>query len=233
LQYKLNKKLEKYEKLWNEAVAAFDQGEPRIDSHLLNKAQDLRRSVVLVYRPSALVQGALVEYIERLKQVCPEQYFYRPEELHLTIMAIFSGTEQWQKEMERVPKCQQILQELLKLQSPFKVKFRSVTASQDSVMVRALPLDDSLEVIRNAIREVFVRNGLGDMLDRRYKAFGAHVTIMRFSKPCPNSKRLLEFLKGTRETDFGKCEVSTLELNWADWYASAETARTLEKYQLR
>ncbi len=225
--------MEKYEKLWNEAVLALEQGELRIDPYLSDKAKDLRRSVTLVFRPSAPVRDALVEYIERLKQICPEQYFYRPEELHLTVMAVFSGTEQWQKEMERVPQCQQILQELLKLQLSFKVKFRGVTASQDSVMIRALPLDDSLETVRDAIREAFTRNGLGDMLDRRYKAFGAHVTMMRFSKPCPNSKRLLEFLKGTRETDFGKCEVSTLELNWADWYASAETARTLEKYQLR
>lgn len=219
--------------MWNEAVLALEQGELRIDPYLSDKAKDLRRSVTLVFRPSAPVRDALVEYIERLKQICPEQYFYRPEELHLTVMAVFSGTEQWQKEMERVPQCQQILQELLKLQLSFKVKFRGVTASQDSVMIRALPLDDSLETVRDAIREAFTRNGLGDMLDRRYKAFGAHVTMMRFSKPCPNSKRLLEFLKGTRETDFGKCEVSTLELNWADWYASAETARTLEKYQLR
>ena len=225
-------KLEKYEKLWNEAVSAFEDGKPRIDPFILNKSIDLRRGVTLVYRPSVSVRNALTEYIKRLKEICPEQHFYRPEELHLTVLAIFSGTEHWQKEMERVPKCAQILQELLKKHHPFKVRFRGVTASPDSVMVLAQSLDGSLEAIRDAIREAFAGNGLGDMLDRRYKALGAHVTMMRFSRACLNSKRLLEFLKKTRETDFGESEVSTLELNWADWYASAETVRVMEKYQL-
>lgn len=219
--------------MWSEAIAAFEQGKPRVDSHLLNKAQDLRRSVVLVFRPSTSVRNAIIEYIERLVEICPGQYFYRPEELHLTVMAIFSGTEYWQKEMERIPRCQEILQELFKQQHPFKIQFRGVTASPDSVMIRALPAGDSLETVRNAIREAFTKNGLGDMLDRRYKAFGGHLTIMRFSKPCPNSKRLIEFLKKSRETGFGEDEVSRLELNLADWYASAETVKTLEKFQLR
>lgn len=188
--------------------------------------------MALVFRPPVSVREAVMGYIGRLKEICPEQYFYRPEELHLTVMAVFSGTEHWAREMERVPKCRQILYELLKKQRPFKIQFRGVAVSRDSVMVRGRPLNDSLEVIRNAIREAFSHHGLGDMLDRRYKAAGAHITIMRFSKPCPNSQRLLEFLKETREADFGEAEVADLELNFSDWYASAEIARKLEEYRL-
>lgn len=224
--------MEIYDKLWKEAVAAFERGEVGVVPYLCDKTKDLRRGVTLVVRPSAAVREAVAGYIERLREICPEQYFYRAGELHLTVLAVFSGTEHWEREMERVPKCRQILQGVLKKQRPFKIKFRGVTASRDSVMVRGWPLDGSLEVIRNAIREAFAKNGLGDMLDRRYKAAGAHLTIMRFRKPCPHSKRLLEFLKENREADFGETEATVLELNFADWYASAGTTQILEEYRL-
>jgi 2'-5' RNA ligase len=222
--------LEIYEQLWQEAVAALERGEPRVDPYLTDKAKDLRRGVTLVIRPSAGVQKAVAEYIGRLAEVCPGQHFYRPEELHVTVLSIISGTELWRREIGRVAACQRVLGDVLKNQRPFKIKFQGITAARDSVAVQGFPLSDGLLTIRNAIREAFAQNGLGDMLDRRYKVTGAHMTIMRFQKPCSDSERLLAFLKETREIDFGECEVKSLELNWADWYASAETTRVLEEY---
>lgn len=188
--------------------------------------------MTLIFRPAADVRDAVADFIHRLTRFCPEQYFYRPEELHITILSIFSGTELWKQELERLQRCQPIIGKALKTQHPFKIKFHGVTASPDSVLIQGFPLDDGLAAIRTALRDSFARKGFGDMLDRRYKVVAAHITIMRFCRPCPDMKPLLKFLKENRQTDFAQCEIDRLELVLGDWYASADKVTTLEEYQL-
>ena len=213
-------------------MSAFERGEARIDPHLADKKKDMRRGVTLVIRPSLTAQRAVAEYIRRLAEACRGQYFYRPDELHVTVLSIISGTELWRREIVRVTECRRVLREVLKNQRSFKLKFRGITAARDSVAVQGFPLGDGLATVRNAIREAFAKNGLGDMPDRRYKATGAHMTIMRFQKECPDLKELMAFLAKSREIDFGECDVNRIELNWADWYASVPTVKVLEEYHL-
>lgn len=78
-----------YEKLWDDALHAFEQGQPQVDPHLSNKSNDSRRGVTLVIRPSQLVCDAVAAFIDRLAGVCSGQYYYRPEELHLTVLSAF------------------------------------------------------------------------------------------------------------------------------------------------
>ena len=123
--------------------------------------------------------------------------------------------------------------EVLRDQRPFKIEFRGVTASPDSVLIQGFPLNDGLETMRRQLREVFANAGFGDMLDRCYKVTAGHISVMRFCRPALDSKRLLAFLKETRQTSFGECRIHTLELILGDWYASADKVKILEEYRLR
>ena len=225
--------MEIYEKLWNDAVSAFERGQPRLDPHLPDKTNDSRRGVTLVFRPAANVRDAVADFIGRLTDISPGQYFYRREELHITVLAIFSGTEHWRQEWERFEQCRPIIGEVLKTQRPFKIRFQGVTASPESVLIQGFPSDDGLATIRNALRDAFAREGFADMLDRRYKVVTAHITIMRFWRPRPDMKPLLTFLKENRQTEFGQCDVDRLELILGDWYASAKNVKTVEEYRLK
>lgn len=224
--------LEIYEKLWNDAVSAFERGEQKIDPHLPHKSTDRRRGVTLIFRPSAAVQDPVAGFGGKLAETCPGQYYYQPEELHVTVLSIITMTELWELEMERFQMCRPIIGEALRAQRPFKIRFQGVTASLDSVLIQGFPLSDGLATIRTALREAFTRAGFGDMLDRRYKVTAAHISLMRFSRPCPEMKRLLAFLKENRETSFGECEIDKLQLILGDWYASADKLQTLEEYRL-
>jgi 2'-5' RNA ligase len=229
---RMHGKLEIYDQLWRDAAAAFERGEPKMNDYLPDKAKDPRRGVTLVFRPSAVVLDEVVEFLGRLEAVCPGQYFYRHEEMHITVISVVSGTALWQKEMERFEKCGHIIGDVLKGQHSFKVNFRGVTAARDGVMIQGFPMDDGLAAIREALREAFARGGFGDMLDRRYRATTAHISSMRFCRAGADTKRLLAFLKESRELDFGVCDVDRLELIWSDWFASAETVKVLEEYRL-
>jgi 2'-5' RNA ligase len=225
--------LEIYQQLWTEAVSAFERGAPQIDPVLSGKTNDLRRGVTLAFRPSAGELAKVKRFMERLVPLAPEQYFYQPEELHVTVLSIISGTELWRQEIRQLAACRAIINEVLSRQRYFQVCFRGVTASPGAVMIQGFPAGDALEQLRDELWEAFARNGLGDRLDRRYKINSAHLTIMRFRQQTADWKPLVNALAENRDTDFGGTQVNRIQLIWGDWYASADIARTLQEYSLK
>ena len=61
--------METYEKLWNDATAAFKRGTAQIDPHLPGKKSDRRRGVTLILRPSPAVCNKANDYLNRLAEV--------------------------------------------------------------------------------------------------------------------------------------------------------------------
>lgn len=233
LHLQIQGRLEIYEKLWTEAVAAFERGEPKMSLHLPDKTGDSRRGVTLVFRLPATVRDPVMDYIGRLGTLYPAQYFYRPEELHVTALSIFTMTGLWEREMARFAECRHIIGEVLERQRRFGIEFRGVTASPDCVLIQGFPLDDGLATIRSELRDAFAGAGYGDMLDRRYKVTAAHITVMRFCRPGLDTNQLLAFLKASRDMNFGMCTIEKLQLIFGDWFASADKVKILEEYPLK
>jgi 2'-5' RNA ligase len=221
-----------YQKLWDEALAAFAKGAVQLDPHLANKEQDLRRGISIAIRPSPGVRQQVQRFTDQLTTICPGQYYYQPEELHVTLISLVSGSVAWRKEMHHLLAYRAIVRDVLPRQSVFKISFRGVTASPAAVMIQGFPENDALNQIREAIREAFLRRGFGATLDRRYKISTAHMTVLRFQYPPSNWQKLVTLLQENRATPFGETEVHRAELVWGDWYASAKTLRRLEEYQL-
>jgi len=221
-----------YEQLWQDAISAFARGRPDVDPYLSDKRTDPRRGVTLVARPPQSVRDKVRDYLERIALVCPEQYGYRPEELHVTVLSIISGTESWRAEIRQLASYRAIIGAVLGRQRSFRIRFRGITASPGSVMIQGFPMDDGLAGIRNELRTAFAEEGFSRLLDRRYRISTAHITAVRFRHPGVNTAELLALLEEGREMDFGEMHVTNLQLIWGDWYASANVVRTLEEYRL-
>lgn len=229
----MNQAREIYEQLWREALPAFERGEPRLDPYLPDKSRDRRRGVSLAFWLSPSVQTQVTRFLDALKRNFPGQYFYRPEELHVTVLTFISTSELWRKEIGDLAEFRGILREILPLHRPFKVEFRGVTAAPNAVMLQGFPLDDGLEKIRADIRVACAQHGFVGRLDRRYPNRAAHVTAMRFCRPQADWQPLATLVQENRQTLFDEMPVDTLRLTWGDWYASAETVRVLEEYHLQ
>jgi len=228
----LNATRQIYERLWHEAVSALERNEPELDFHLLNKPQDLRRGLALAFRPDGNVQGSISRFLHELAEAAPGQYFYRPEEFHVTVLSIIPGSERWQEKIQHLAAYQSVIGEVLQRHRKFSVTFQGVTASRGAVMIQGFPVDNTLARLREDLRECLGQNGFGDQLDVRYKINAAHVTVMRFCRADADWKRLLSLLQANRTTGFGEVRVANLELILSDWYASADRTRTFQKYKL-
>lgn len=224
--------MELYEKLLQNAVTVLNRGEPQFDPHLLDRAGDLRRGLTIVVRPSPMVRDTVKDFIDRLTAICPGQHFYQPEELHVTVLSIISGTERWQKEMLQLDVYRAIIHNVLSKQRSFELKFKGVTATPSSVMIQGFPVSNQLDIIRDELRTAFARSGFSSQLDRRYKISAAHMTVMRFRQPKTDWKSLLALLEEGRNLYFGTMQVSHLQLIQADWYLSVDSVQLLDEYPL-
>jgi 2'-5' RNA ligase len=228
----LNETQQIYEQLWQKAASAFAAGRPGIDPQLPNKANDPRRGVTLLLRPNQTVQRSINAFLGELAEVAPDQYFYRPEEFHVTVLAIIPGLELWRDKIRHLAAGRRIIGKVLKEHREFSIAFRGVTAAADAVMIQGFPGDDTLLQIRNHLRKEFRSSALSDELDRRYRIHAAHLTIMRFCRPDTDWQRLKSLLEANRETPFGETRVQSLQLVLNDWYASVNRVKMLEEYRL-
>ncbi len=222
-----------YDRLWQKSAAALKSGGWRIDPNLRKGTQDPRRGVTLAARPDAGVRNRVEKFIREAAAICPGQHVYRPAELHLTVLAVIPGSESWRREIHRLPACRKVLDEVMKKRPAFSVKFRGVTVSPEAVLIQGFPQDDVLARLRDDLRSALRTAGMGGNLDLRYKITAAHLTVIRFSNPEAEWKRLRDFLRAHRQTDFGETRFRSLQLIWSDWCASAGVVRTLRKYVLK
>src|ERR1035438_7169023 len=113
-------------------MAAFEGGTPRLDPHLLDKSQDRRRGVSLAFWLPAPVRAKIKKFSDQLAAEFPGQYFYQPEELHVTVLTLISGSEFWRQEIGDVSVFRGILHDILNRHQSFKIEFRGVTAAPNA-----------------------------------------------------------------------------------------------------
>ena len=77
--------------MWSESVDQFAAGEVQIDHHLLRRATDRRRGITLIARPGPETTARVAGLAAELCDLEPKQYFYRPDELHVTVVATGLG----------------------------------------------------------------------------------------------------------------------------------------------
>ena len=91
----------RYGQLWNDSIGLVRRGEASLDRLLASRQPDRRRCITLLIRPPAEVQRAVGELLERLRQIDPGQYYYAPEELHVTVLSLFTATLDHERHLVR------------------------------------------------------------------------------------------------------------------------------------
>ncbi|MFC0779111.1 2'-5' RNA ligase family protein [Flavobacterium sp. HJSW_4] len=223
---------EHYDQLYKTSSEIISAGKYSIDSELKNES-DSRFGITLLIRPNDEIKANVQAFINELKKAELEQYFYPDSDIHITVMSIISCSSDFTLNQISPNEYIEIICRSLVDVEKIKIHFKGVTASPSALMIQGFPSDETLNNLRNRLRENFKNSGLQQSIDSRYSISTAHSTIMRFQEKLHDPKKLIRIAEKFRDYDFGEFEVKNLELVYNDWYQRKNTTRVLGDFCLR
>ena len=114
----------------------------------------------------------------------------------------------------------------------FRIHLKGISLNPSGILVNGYPEDDTLEILRNSLREHFKQTDLTQSLDKRYTIKTAHSTILRFQNRLQYPDELIEFIEKHRDTEFGTFHVKNIALVFNDWYQKTENTKLLKTFIL-
>jgi 2'-5' RNA ligase len=216
-----------YDAMWDNAFDAIAGGAIDYDPHLA-AGPDRRRGLTLIARPGAALCAHFAVMLDRLTNVEPQQYRYPVADMHVTILPLFTATDNPAGELARLDDYRAAASAALQGVETFEIDFDGITLSRSAVMARGFPSGPALETLRERLRSQLRERGLDASLDQRYRLVTAHVSLFRFAAGLQDAAHFAALLEELRDEPFGTMHVEKLELVINDWYMSSKSLEQLE-----
>ena len=170
---------EHYNQLYKKSSKAILTEQYKLDPQI-NNPSDSRFGLTLLIRPSETIKANIQLFLEEIKAIEPNQYYYPDSDIHITIMGIISCYEGFTLDQINIPEYIDLIEQSLVELDQIEIEFRGLTASPSAIMIQGFPTDESLNIFRNKLRESFKNSALEQSIDSRYTIAAAHSTVMRF-----------------------------------------------------
>ena len=195
--------------------------------HLINSPIEQRFGITLLIRPPLQIKKRIQNFLEQLKNVDNEQYYYPNSDIHITVMSIISCYDGFKIKKISIPDYVGVIEKSVQNIGKFTIEYKGVTASPSCIMIQGFLNDNYLKLLRNNLRNNFLHSNLEHSIDKRYAIKTAHSTVVRFENKLAKKKEYLHVLEEYRSFDFGTFEVDNLELVFNDWYQKKEFVERL------
>lgn len=221
-----------YDAMWYRAFSAASNGDIDCDAHL-TAGRDPRRGLTLIARPSQALRARFDCMLDRLASAEPHQYRYPVADMHMTILSLFTVTENPAPQLLRLTDYCASVRAALDGIEAFEIDFNGITMSRSAVVAQGFPRDPALEILRDRLRAQLSEKGLAASLDQRYRLVTAHTTLFRFVAPLQKARRFTELLDSLRNEPLGCMYVNEVELVINDWYMSSNSVKRVAIMPLR
>lgn len=224
--------IEHYNQLYTKFSQAIKTGNYSLDCEI-NNPSDNRFGLTLLIRPDETVKDRIKLFLEKLKAIDPAQYYYPDSDIHITVMSIISCYSGFDYTTVPIPKYIEIIQKSIFDLGEIKIAFKGVTASASAIIIQGFPSGESLNNLRDKLRENFKKSTLEQSIDSRYTIAAAHSTVMRFQEKLQNPDQLIAVVEQYRDYDFGEFTVRNIEFVYNDWYQRENNTVLLRNFILK
>ena len=184
------------------------------DDYLVHPQRDTRMALALVIRIAPPICDQIETFLDELKRLEPELYYYPTKDLHITVMDILRGIPD-RPVPDNIDDYIRCINACTGTIPPFGIAFDGLTMSDNAVIVKGY-YEPALETLRQRLRKAMREQGL--LLEERYETFSAHVTAARIPGRLTAPEPFLSQIADRRP--FGEMEVSSFELVFHNWYDS-------------
>jgi 2'-5' RNA ligase len=221
-----------YDAMWDRAFSAAVSGDIDCDTHL-TAGRDPRRGLTLIARPGQALRARFDSLLDRLASSEPHQYRYPVADMHVTILSLFTVTENPAPQLIRLNDYCASVRAALDGIEAFEIDFNGITMSRSAVVAQGFPRGPALETLRDRLRAQLCDKGLAASLDQRYRLVTAHTTLFRFVAPLQGAQRFTALLDSLRDEPLGCMHVNEVELVINDWYMSSNSVERVAIMPLR
>lgn len=221
-----------YDSLWQKSIQGFRNNIFEIDNNLNRRERDNRRGVTLIGRLENETSLKLMDFLNNCKLIEPNQHYYEKNDIHITILSIISCYDGFNIESIDKEAYVDLITKVIKNYGSFKILFNGITASSSCIMLQGFPINNTLKLLRNQLRDEFKNSTLEHSIDKRYAIETAHSTIIRFKSPIINNNSLIDFLSKYRNYNFGISEVNKIEFVYNDWYMTNSIVSKIKTFYL-
>jgi 2'-5' RNA ligase len=219
-----------YNQLYNASVETIAANRYQMDTQI-DAATDNRFGITLVIRPDTAIKNKIQGFLDELRAIDPEQYYYPDSDIHITVLSIISCYEGFDLNTISIPDYVAIIEKSLAGIQTTTINFQGITASSSAIMLQGFTDSDSLNDLRNNLRNHFVNSGLEQSIDKRYSIQTAHATVARFRKKIRSTEKLIETLEKYRNFNFGNFKVEKYNLVYNDWYQREKLVKELHEFR--
>jgi len=198
---------------------------------LIKSPIDNRFGITLLIRPPILVKKRIEIFLNELKKIDDQQYYYAPSDIHITLMSIISCADGFELKNISIPDYIQVVEESLQDVGKFRIKFKGITASTSTIMIQGF-YGEILNTLRNNLRNNFHKSNLEQTIDKRYSIKTGHSTVVRFQNKLEQESNYLDVLEKYKDFDFGEFDVNRVELVFNDWYQRKEHVKVLSTFKI-
>lgn len=221
-----------YDEMWQRASDAFGRGALLLDPQLLDLEQDRRRGLGCIIRPELAALPAVPPLLDELERLAAEQHRYSLDELHISVLTPIPSFVGFDLAAVPLDAYLQVFRAAAAAHPSFVLTFTGVTASPSAIMLQGYFPHGTLASLRASLLAALSEARLAVGMDRRYPLRGAHMTLLRFSRPPGKLSALHRRLAELRRTPFGSSRVTEIRLVTADWYMSHTKVRTVARVPL-
>lgn len=221
-----------YNSLYKNSVEKIKKGILEVDP-LIDSSADNRFGITLLARPPLQVKERIQQFLQELRNIDNQQYYYPDSDIHITIMSVISCYEGFMLKNIHLPDYIDIIEKSIQDIQSFPVQFKGITASPSCVMIQGFLQTEMLNSLRNNLRTNFRNSHLEQSIDKRYAVHTAHATVVRFRKDLSNTPEFIKVLENYRHYNFGTFQVTNPELVLNDWYQREEHVQKLHSFKLK
>jgi len=220
-----------YTNMWKNSIDRFKNNNCETDQ-LIHDPRDMRRGITVLSYFDNPVDVEISKFLNELRIIEPEQYYYPSNELHLTVLSIIGCISGFKLSNINAEEYSSIFKESIKEIGGFKVKYKGITLSPSCILIQGFPDSEQLSYLRDSLRINFNKSKLQSTIDARYEISTAHTTVVRCVAPFKHSDSLMKVLSKYKNYDFGTLEVNSLELVFNNWYQNLSITESLSKLEL-
>ncbi|MCD7133043.1 2'-5' RNA ligase family protein [Limosilactobacillus balticus] len=217
-----------YNNINQQGISAIRNHQEQLDSNLLNPDKDMRRGLTLTASLPAHVSRNIMFCLQKLAAIEPNQYFYPPADLHITIIDLIPANSDFSLSTFEEKKYKNVVGQIISQIGPIHWHLAGMIPSLGALLVKGY-YSAELSTLRNQLRQELPLHNL--LLKERYPTISGHVTVARYTRPLQQADCFLEALEGFKSINFGQFTTSSLDLVVHDWYN--HNSQLISKLSLR